>query len=70
MLDNGAFNGYVPAGRRMYVNMQIWNYTRYTDVLYSLDAETGLRDHVEVYNIPSTRYLANHTAKYSNLRYL
>ncbi|KAH8092631.1 Clavaminate synthase-like protein [Cristinia sonorae] len=33
-LDNGAFNGYVPAGRRI------------------LNAETGLRDRVEVYNIP------------------
>ncbi|EKM58679.1 uncharacterized protein PHACADRAFT_193797 [Phanerochaete carnosa HHB-10118-sp] len=33
-LDNGAFNGYVPAGRRI------------------LDAASGLRDRVEVYNIP------------------
>jgi len=33
-LDNGAFNGYVPAGRRV------------------LDAESGLKDRVEIYNIP------------------
>ncbi|KAI0325729.1 Clavaminate synthase-like protein [Cubamyces sp. BRFM 1775] len=33
-LDNGAFNGYVPAGRRI------------------LDAASGLRDRVEIYNIP------------------
>ncbi|KAF8892025.1 Clavaminate synthase-like protein [Mucidula mucida] len=33
-LDQGKFNGYVPAGRRI------------------LDPETGLRDRVEVYNIP------------------
>ncbi|KZV79455.1 Clavaminate synthase-like protein [Exidia glandulosa HHB12029] len=34
-LDDGKFNGYVPAGRRI------------------LNPETGLRDRVEVYNIPS-----------------
>jgi len=33
-LDYGAFNGYVPAGRRV------------------LDATSGLRDRVEIYNIP------------------
>jgi len=33
-LDNGAFNGYVPAGRRI------------------LDPASGLRDRVEIYNIP------------------
>jgi len=33
-LDNGKFNGYVPAGR------------------YILDAASGLRDRVEIYNIP------------------
>ncbi|VDC07711.1 unnamed protein product [Peniophora sp. CBMAI 1063] len=33
-LDEGGFNGYVPAGRRI------------------LDKETGLRDRIEVYNIP------------------
>ncbi|KAI0029137.1 Clavaminate synthase-like protein [Vararia minispora EC-137] len=33
-LDEGAFNGYVPAGRRI------------------INEETGLRDRVEVYNIP------------------
>ncbi|KAI0791038.1 Clavaminate synthase-like protein [Abortiporus biennis] len=33
-LDNGKFNGYVPAGRRIY------------------DAASGLRDRVEIYNIP------------------
>ncbi|KAL1745301.1 hypothetical protein HDZ31DRAFT_36774 [Schizophyllum fasciatum] len=33
-LDEGQFNGYVPAGRRV------------------LDPETGLRDKVEIYNIP------------------
>ncbi|KAI0032097.1 Clavaminate synthase-like protein [Vararia minispora EC-137] len=33
-LDNGQFNGYVPAGRRI------------------LDKDSGLRDRVEIYNIP------------------
>ncbi|ESK86175.1 flavonol synthase [Moniliophthora roreri MCA 2997] len=33
-LDQGKFNGYVPAGRRI------------------IDPETGLRDRVEIYNIP------------------
>lgn len=41
-LDNGAFNGYVPAGRRI------------------LDEETGLRDRVEVYNIPKFNGDFNH----------
>jgi len=44
-LDNGAFNGYVPAGRRI------------------LDVESGLRDRVEVYNIPKFNgdFEHNHT---------
>ncbi|KAH9957689.1 Clavaminate synthase-like protein [Russula dissimulans] len=33
-LDQGKFNGYIPAGRRI------------------LDAKTGIRDRVEIYNIP------------------
>ena len=53
--DNGAFNGYVPAGRRVYVKYaHIHGLGPRANVFDSLDAETGLRDRVEVYNIPST----------------
>ena len=59
--DNGQFNGYVPAGRRVYVSFSAATFQLFL-IQTSLDAASGLRDRVEIYNIPSTSTFAGRFA--------
>ncbi len=56
VIEQGKFNGYVPAGRRMYV-MRLDHSMAFHSFPFSIDTESGLRDRVEIYNIPSALLL-------------
>ena len=51
-IEQGKYNGYVPAGRSMCAEL-LQNSRDLLFRICSIDEKTGLRSRVEIYNIPS-----------------